>query len=107
MRWQRETRRQAGQSGEQVGSVERGRIAGRNTAARQAASSAAKLNGVRVATGVDAERTPSGSRSPISSSLATWFGGFLMIQFGDPAEGDRITVVQNWFEELRRLVPTN
>jgi len=36
-------------------------------------------------------------------------GRFLMIK---PSEGEqdgalRITVVQNWFEELQRLVPTN
>ncbi len=30
-----------------------------------------------------------------------------MIPFGDQAEGDRIIVVHNWLEELRRLVPTN
>ena len=32
---------------------------------------------------------------------------FLMIQVGDQAEGELIHIVQNWFEELRRLVPTD
>ncbi len=30
-----------------------------------------------------------------------------MIQFGDQAEGDRVIVVQNWHEELKRLVPVD
>ena len=32
---------------------------------------------------------------------------FLMVQIGNQAEGRRINIVQNWFEELRRLVPTD
>ena len=33
---------------------------------------------------------------------------FLFIQTGDrQADGGRLNIVLNWFEELRRLVPTN
>ena len=69
MRSQREARRQAGQSGEQVGSVERRSLAGRNAAARHVASRAAKANGVRLATGVDAERSLQASRNITSISI--------------------------------------
>ena len=32
---------------------------------------------------------------------------FLMIQLGEPEAATQINVVLNWFEELKRLVPTD
>jgi hypothetical protein len=34
-------------------------------------------------------------------------GRFLMVKTADPAAYNRIHVVVNWFEELKRLVPTD
>ena len=32
---------------------------------------------------------------------------FLMVKPVDPSQATEITLVQNWFEELKRLVPTD